>query len=161
MRIRPSKRTDGYTLIETLVVVLLLAIVAGLTVPRLGATWVELSLISEARYAHAQAQGVRQHAIMRSSSIRIEYINSVPARIIVLDHLSGVALPEFTERTLPMGFSLLPVSPMSKTVIYNSRGEATWLPDVAAPNTIILRSPNGQERRLLFHSAGRIMLVKP
>ncbi|MBS4054776.1 MAG: prepilin-type N-terminal cleavage/methylation domain-containing protein [Thermaerobacter sp.] len=157
----PRMQAGGFTLIEFLVVIALLGLIAGMAVPRVAATLLESSLVAEARYAHGQAQAVRQFAIVRGRDIRIEYINSVPARIRVIDHLSGSAVPEFDERVLPAGFSLLPLSPVSKSVTYNSRGEATWLPSVTAPNRIILRAPNGQERHLLFHSAGRIMLVKP
>jgi len=154
-------RAEGFTLVELLVVVALLSLVAGIAAPRLGALLHESSLSDEARFSYTLAQAVRQFAIMRGRDIRIEYINSVPARIRVIDHLSGRPVPEFSERVLPTGFSLLPTFTVSKSVTYNSRGEATWLPLIAAPYKIIIRAQNGQERHLLFHRAGRIMLVKP
>jgi len=155
------KLTDGFTLLELLVVSALLLILAAVVLPRAGGALVELNLIAEARFAHAQAQSVRQHAIMRGRNIRVEYINSVPALIMVRDHQAGAALPEFPNRILPTGFALLPVTHSSKIVIFNSRGEATWIPSMTAPKRIVLRAPNGQERHLLFHNAGRIMLIKP
>ena len=153
--------TDGFTLVELLVVIALLLLLGGLAMPRVGGSLVEYRLISEARFAHAHAQAVRQYAIMRSRDTRIEYLNTAPARIWVRDHQSGAILPEFAERILPEGFALWPVGQTSKMVIYNSRGEASWIPSVSPPNRIIIRAPNGQERHLLFHRAGRIMLQKP
>ena len=143
------KLTNAFTLLELLVVIAVLLILAALVLPRANGALIEHRLIAEARLAHVQAQGVRQYSIMRSRDTRIEYINSVPARIRVRDHLSGVSLPEFAERILPTGFALWPVHDLSKMVIYNSRGEATWIPSGAPPNRIIIRAPNGQELSLI------------
>jgi len=161
MRTLPGKQAGGFTLIELLVVVALLALIAGMAVPRVSAILLDLSLIAEARYAHAHAQAVRQFAIMRGSAVSIHYFSSAPARIIVIDHQSGVVVSEFTERILPTGFRLEPVLHDSKIVTFNARGEATWNPPGGASYRIVIRAPHGQTRSLRFHGAGRIMLVKP
>jgi len=159
MRTSRGKQVGGFTLIELLVVVVLLVLVAAIAAPRLGATLLDLSLIAEARYAHSHAQAVRQFAIMRGSAVSIHYFSSAPARILVIDPQSGVAVSEFTERILPAGFRLEPVLHGSKVVTFNARGEATWHPSAA--QLIVIRAPHGQTRSLRFHSAGRIMFLNP
>ena len=72
----PRMQAGGFTLIEFLVVIALLGLIAGMAVPRVSATLLDLSLIAEARYAHSHAQAVRQFAIMRGSAVSIHYFSS-------------------------------------------------------------------------------------
>jgi len=162
-KLSPSSER-AFTLIETLVVVAILLIFVALAMPRVGNAWVELRLISEARHAHALAQATRQYAIMRGATAQISFANltNQPAAILVTDHSGTLPVPVFETHMLPIGFRFVYVGHQPKIVAFNSRGEADWpFTSSNAPYRVILRAPNGQERHLLFHRAGRIMLQKP
>jgi len=154
----------GFTLIEVLAVTAVLLMVGSIGFSSMTSAWNEHLLIAQSRQAHSLVQAARAHAVMRSRSVRIEFVNAqAPATpyIAIFDPTSPDPIADFRPQHLPLGFQLLTVHATSKSVTYNSWGEASWLPSTGLTFRVIIRAPNGQERHLFFHRAGRIMLVKP
>jgi len=136
-------------------VLAIVLLIGAMILPRMSHLIVSYTLDSAARRYLIDAQAIRQRAVVTGRVLRIEYISSVPALIRVLD--GTTELTEFS-RTLPQGLTLEPLTHSTKWVQFDPRGEATW--ESGAPTyTIIIRASNNQRMELIFHRAGRIMLL--
>jgi Tfp pilus assembly protein FimT len=148
-------RQRGFTALELIAIVGILSVVALLAAPRVSDALINAQLQATVRQLAADAHHVRQLAIMRGATTRMDFLRLVdhPHQVRVYNELSQ----EMTEyrRVLPAGLSF--VNP-SNNFTFNYLGEPIAFGSPTPNLTIWIRATNGRCMFLILSRAGRIRI---
>ena len=147
------KREAGFSLIELLVVVALVGILAGITVPAIAAGMTRYSLISASQQVVSTIRSARVQAVTRNRTIRVRFNSPVGGQYQVLDSADA----EVGEaQMLPDGADF---GDVSGDVEFNSSGRASHVGGGPAPVTIVVSNGDeDQDRTITISASGRVEL---
>ena len=147
------KREAGFSLIELLIVVGLVAVLAGITVPAVAASMTRYSLISTSQQVVSTIRSARVQAVARNRTLRVRFNHPVDGQYQVLDSADA----EVGEaQLLPDGADF---GDISGDVEFNASGRATHVGGGAAPVTIVVSNGDeAQDRTITISASGRVEL---
>ena len=145
-------RTDGFSLVELMIVVGLVAVLAGVAVPAIGAGMRRYSLISASQQVVSTIRAARFQAVGRNTTLRVRFDHPAVGQYQVLDKLdAAVGNVQF----LPSGAAF---STVSGDIEISTSGRVTPLAGVPTLATIILRNVDNQTSTVTVSSSGRVRM---
>ena len=147
------KRESGFSLIELLIVVGLVATLAGISVPAIAASMTRYSLISASQQVVSTVRSARVHALTRNQTMRVRFNHPVDGQYQVLDSADAeVGEPQL----LPNGAAF---GAVSGDVEFNSSGRATHVGGAAGPITVVVSNGDAaQNKTITISASGRVQL---
>jgi type IV fimbrial biogenesis protein FimT len=143
-------RTDGFSLIELMIVVGLIAVLAGMSAPAITAGMRQYSVISASQQVVSTIRAARSQAVGKNVTLRVRFNHPAAGQYQVLDG-ADAAVGEV--QNLPEGADF---GAVSGDLEINTSGRVTPLGG-AAPTTIVVT--NGDDDRTITVSAsGRVQL---
>ncbi|MBI2828253.1 MAG: prepilin-type N-terminal cleavage/methylation domain-containing protein [Acidobacteria bacterium] len=145
-------RTDGFSLIELMIVAGLIAVLAGISVPMIAAGMTRYSLISASQQVVSTIRAARYQAVGKNMRLRVRF--NYPAdgqyQILRADDDSAVGDIQF----LPDGAAF---GDVSDDIQIDTSGRVTGVVDVP-PVTIVVTNDDAQIRTITVSASGRVQL---
>ena len=145
-------RAEGFSLIELVIVVALIAVLAGLSVPAIEAGMQRYSLISASQQVVSTIRSARHQAIGRNATLRVRFDYPAAGQYQVLD-AADAAVGDV--QYLPEGASF---GAVSGDLQINTSGRVTDLAGNPAAATIVVSNDDGQSRTITVSASGRVQL---
>ncbi|MDP3487213.1 MAG: GspH/FimT family protein [Bacillota bacterium] len=147
-------KKNGFTLIEFIAVIGIMGILALVVAPRITDTLVNAELSSFTRQLAADAQLVRQQAILRGATLNMQFHNFTPPPHQVRVYDAGVELREY-RRILPGSVSF---QQSNVNFAFNYLGEPVAFGAPTPNKTITLVATNGKKMYLILNIVGRVRI---
>ncbi|KAF0197436.1 MAG: hypothetical protein FD169_418 [Bacillota bacterium] len=147
-------KKNGFTLIEFIAVIGIMGILALVVAPRITDTLVTAELSSFMRQLAADAQLVRQQAILRGATLNMQFHHFDPPPHQLRVYRDGVELKEY-RRILP---SSVRFQQTNVNFAFNYLGEPVAFGAPTPNKTITLVATNGKKKHLVLNIAGRIRI---
>ena len=147
------RREGGFSLIELLIVVGLVATLAGIAVPAIAASMTRYALISASQQVVSTIRSARVHALTRNQTMRVRFNHPVDGQYQVLDSADAeVGEPQL----LPDGADF---GDVSGDIEFDSLGRASHVGGATAPVTIVVSNGDeDQDRTITISASGRVQL---
>lgn len=165
---RPHSARAGFTAIELMAVVAIMGVLALVAVPRVSSALIDAQLQSTVRLLAADAHHVRQLAIMRGATTRMDFlrlsghphqVRVFESRRVVVEEppREAIEIVELTEyrRTLPAGISFMTPD---ENFAFTYLGEPTTFNNSTPNSTIWIQASNGRSMFLILSLGGRIRI---
>lgn len=144
-------RTDGFSLIELLIVVGLIAVLAGVSAPQITAGMRRYNLISASQQVVSTIRAARAQAVGKNVTLRVRFNYLAAGQYQVLD---GADAAVGAMQYLPDGANF---GAISGDLEINTSGRVIHVGGAVPPVTIVVS--NGDENRTITVSAsGRVQL---
>jgi type II secretory pathway pseudopilin PulG len=145
-------RTDGFSLVELLIVAGLVVVLAGVTVPSITAGMRLYSLISASQQVVSTIRSARQQAVGRNAILRVRFHHPAVGQYQVLDAAdAAVGDVQF----LPDGANF---GVVSGDIQIATSGRMTNLAANPTGATIVVSNDDGQSRTITVSASGRVQL---
>jgi len=153
--LRPHSVRAGFTVIELLAVVAIMGVLALIAVPRVSSALVNAQLQSTVRQLASDAHFVRQLAIMRGATTRMDFLrlSGHPHQVRVFNELAQ-EMHQY-RRVLPAGISFMTPD---ENFAFNYLGEPVVFNNPTANSTIWIQASNGRSMYLILSLGGRIRI---
>jgi len=146
-------REDGFSLIELMIVVALIATLAAITVPAVTGAMTRYALISASQQVVSTIRSARVQAVGKNRVARVRFNFPAAGQYQAVDS-AGVALG--SAQTLPNGAAF---GAVSGDVEFNTSGRATHVGGGAAPVTVVVSNGTvAQNRTITISASGRVLL---
>jgi prepilin-type N-terminal cleavage/methylation domain-containing protein len=143
---------DGFTLIEILIVVGLIAVLAGATVPTLTDAIQRYSLMTASQPVVSTIRGARHQAVGQNRTLRVRFDFPAAGQYQVLDATdAAVGDVQF----LPEGALF---GAVSGDIQISTSGRVTDMAATATTETIVVSNDDGQTRTITVSASGRVQL---
>jgi prepilin-type N-terminal cleavage/methylation domain-containing protein len=143
-------RTDGFSLIELMIVAGLIGVLAGISAPQIAAGMRRYSLISASQQVVSTIRAARAQAVGKNVTLRVRFNHLAAGQYQILDSADAAV---GSVQYLPDGADF---GAVSGDLQFDTSGRVTPLAGVA-PATIVVS--NGDENRTITVSAsGRVQL---
>lgn len=142
------RKQSGYSIIETLVVIAIVAIISGVTVPRVGDAVISARHYGAARQLLADAQLVRQNSITEQVSWKIEFFPNNGFYRVIRDTTEVTGM----RRYMPKDITYVHNS-SSGFWTFNRMGEA-----INTFSTVTVEAPNGKQLYVILAISGRVRM---
>jgi len=152
IRTRTRIRSDGFSLIELLVVTGLIAVVAGAAIPSITAGMRRYSLITASQQVVSTIRAARHQAVGRNATLRVRFDHPATGQYQILD-AADAAVGDV--QYLPQGASF---STVSGDIEITTSGRMTDLAGVPTTETIVVSNVDGQTRTITVSASGRVQL---
>jgi type IV fimbrial biogenesis protein FimT len=147
------RRESGFSLIEVLVVMGLVAILAGITVPTIAASMTRYVLISASQQVASTIRSARVKAVSRNEIVRVRFNHPANGQYQILDS-ADADLGEAQQ--LPAGAAF---GDISGDVEFDNSGRVTHVGGGPAPVTIVVSNGDeDQDRTITVAASGRVQL---
>lgn len=148
-------RSDtGFTAIELLAAVAILSVLAVVIVPRAGSILVDQRLQTTLRQLVADVQSVRQQAMMRGETMRLDFVRVSGGPHQVRVYVGSTELTE-QRRILPTGITF---QDSGMNFAFNYLGEPVAFGSPTGNKTVTVVASNGKKLFLVLSSAGRVRI---
>jgi prepilin-type N-terminal cleavage/methylation domain-containing protein len=144
-------RHDGFTLIELMLVVTMIAILAGATAPSIAAGMRRFTLTTASQEVVSTVRTARYQAVGRNVTLRVRFNYPAAGQYQIVDDMDAAVGPV---RYLPNGASF---NAVSGDLEINSQGRVTALAG-ALPATIVLANTATDTRTISVWRSGRVQL---
>jgi type IV fimbrial biogenesis protein FimT len=151
-RIRTGARSDGFSLIELLVVTGLVAVMAGAAIPSITAGMRRYRLISASQQVVSTIRAARHQAVGRNAILRVRFDHPAAGQYQVLD-AADAAIGNV--QYLPQGANF---SAVSGDIQITTSGRVTDLGGSPTTETIVVSNDDGQTRTITVSASGRVQL---
>ncbi|MBT9176425.1 MAG: hypothetical protein DDT20_00744 [Firmicutes bacterium] len=150
--LRSSAR--GFTAMELLAVVGIIGVLALIAIPRVGDALITARLQSTVRRLASDAHHVRQLAIMRGATTRMDFLrlSGHPHQVRVYNEAQEML--EY-RRTMPAGITFVE---SGKNFAFNYLGEPVAFGNPTPNSTVIIQASNGMRMFLILSLSGRIRI---
>jgi prepilin-type N-terminal cleavage/methylation domain-containing protein len=146
-------REGGFSLIELMIVVALIATLAAITVPAVTGALTRYALISASQQVVSTIRSARVQAVGKNRVARVRFNFPAVRQYQAVDS-AGVALG--SAQTLPNGAVF---GAVSGDVEFNTSGRAAHVGGGAAPVTIVVSNGTvAQNRTITISASGRVLL---
>jgi len=146
-------RTDGFSLIELMIVVGLIAVLGGIAVPQVVAGMRVYSLISASQEVVSTIRAARAQAVGRNITLRVRFNFPAAGQYQIWDPIAGAAIGGV--KFLPNGAAFAGVS---DTVVINTSGRVTGLAGPAPVTIVVTNGDATQDRTITVSASGRVQL---
>jgi prepilin-type N-terminal cleavage/methylation domain-containing protein len=146
-------RQDGFSLIELMIVVALVAVVAGIAVPQIAGAMARYALTTASQQVVSTIRNARVQAVGKNRVARVRFNFPAAGQYQVLDSADA---PLGSVQMLPNGATF---GAISGAVEFNTSGRAAHVGGGPAPVTIVVT--NGvaaQNRTITISASGRVLL---
>ena len=143
---------DGFTLVEILIVVMLVAVMAGATVPTVADAIQRYSLTSAGQQVVSTIRSARQQAVGQNAIRRVRFNFPAAGQYQVLDAVDG-AIGDV--QFLPTGTDF---DAVSGDIEITTSGRITDLAGNPTTETIVVSNDDGQTRTITVSASGRVQL---
>ena len=143
---------DGFTLLEILIVVGLIAVLAGATVPTLTDAIQRYSLMTASQEVVSTIRGARHQAVGQNRVLRVRFDFPAAGQYQVLD-AADAAVGDV--KTLPEGALF---GAVSGDIQITTSGRMTDLAGNTTTETIVVSNDDGQTRTITVSASGRVQL---
>ena len=144
--------TDGFTLVEVLIVVMLVAVIAGATIPAVADAIQRYSLTSAGQQVVSTIRSARQQAVGQNATRRVRFNFPAAGQYQVLDSVDG-AIGDV--QFLPTGTDF---GAVSGDIEITTSGRVTDLAGNPTTETIVVSNDDGQTRTITVSASGRVQL---
>lgn len=148
------RKNKGFTAIELLAVVAVLSVLAVIVVPRASSLLTDQRLQTTLRQLLADAQSVRQQAIMRGETMRMDFIRVSGGPHQVRVYVESTELTE-QRRILPADITF---QDSGMNFSFNYLGEPVAFGAPTGNKTVTVVAANGKKLYLVLSSAGRVRI---
>lgn len=146
-------RADGFSLVELMVVVGLVAVLAGMSVPAISAGMTRYSLMSASQQVVSTIRSARTQAVGKNVILRVRFNSPADGQYQVVD-TAGATVGSVRE--LPDGADF---GAVSGDLEINTSGRMSPFGLGAMPATIVLTNGNDdQDRTITISASGRVQL---
>ena len=143
---------DGFTLVEILIVVMLVAIIAGAAAPQVADAIQRYSLTSAGQQVVTTIRSARQQAVGQNAVRRVRFNFPAVGQYQVLDSVDG-AIGDV--QFLPAGTDF---GAVSGDIEITTSGRVTDLAGNPTTETIVVSNDDGQTRTITVSASGRVQL---
>ena len=145
-------RTDGFSLIELMIVVGLIAVLAGVAAPAVAAGMRRYSLITASQQIASTIRAARYQAVGRNVRLRVRFNHPQNGQYQVLDAAdAAVGDVQF----LPSGADF---GAVSGDLEFGTTGRVTPLGGAPTTATIVVSNDDNQSRTITVSASGRVQL---
>lgn len=149
-------RTDGFTLIELMIVVGLISVLAAVSVPAIAAGMRRYSLITASQQVVSTIRAARLQAVGRNVTLRVRFNHPANRQYQVLDgRLCCLDAAVGAVKFLPSGAKF---DSVSGDIEINTSGRVTPLAGDPTLATIVLSNEDDQTSTVTVSSRGRVRL---
>jgi prepilin-type N-terminal cleavage/methylation domain-containing protein len=145
-------RLDGFSLVELMIVVGLIAVLAGVAAPQVAAGMRQYSLISATQEVASTIRAARYQAVGKNLTLRVRF-NFPAANQYQVVTAAGVAVGDV--RLLPTGATFFAVSDI---VQINTSGRVTGVGGPAPVTIVVSNGDNTKNRTITVTASGRVQL---
>jgi prepilin-type N-terminal cleavage/methylation domain-containing protein len=135
----------GVTLIELIVVMVIIAIAAALTIPNIGRWIPGYRLRSAARDVVSLMRSAQMKAVSSNTQFRVSF-NDVNHSYILQRKSGEVWVDDGTVQTLPPGIQIVGITLPGKNAEFNPNS-------TSSSGSVTLRNPKDAEKRIVLYSA--------
>jgi len=146
-------RTDGFSLIELMIVVGLIAVLGGIAVPQVVAGMRVYSLISASQEVVSTIRAARAQAVGRNITLRVRFNFPAAGQYQIWDPIAGVGIGGVN--ILPNGASF---GGVSDTIVINTSGRVTGVAGPAPVTIVVTNGDVSMDRTITVSASGRVQL---
>lgn len=146
-------RTDGFSLIELMIVAGLIAVLAGISVPMIAAGMTRYSLISASQQVVSTIRSARYQAVGKNVTLRVRFNHPADGQYQVLD-VADAAVGDI--QFLPDGAAFGDVS--GDIQITTAGRVVDPVSGLATTVTIVVTNDDAQIRTITVSASGRVQL---
>lgn len=145
-------RSDGYSLVEIMIVVGLVAVFAAMTAPVMSGAMKRYSLISASQQVVSTIRAARYQAVGKNIILRVKFDFPAPGQYQVVDS-ADVAVGAVNY--LPDGADF---GAVSDDIEINTSGRVTGLAGPAPVTIVVTNGDDDQNRTITVSASGRVQL---